>query len=162
MRPHSKIEPVQKALGGSSATDRGQQGQFAPGPQCEGSPNQCWTLSRFIISSQSRGPFRCIIDFKSACIFASRFCCWRKLQKCTLYLMWLQRSRWLGPRTSHFSIWNRSTKTATCRYVCAVCMLEMEPQKPPEHTSEHVKSQNFLGVCPQPPLTQSIVCAPLL
>ena len=30
-------------------------------------------------------------------------------------------------------------------------MLEKEPQKPPEHTSEHVISQNFLGVCPQTP-----------
>ena len=30
-------------------------------------------------------------------------------------------------------------------------MREKEPQKPPEHTSEHVKSQNFLG---QTPLTQ--------
>ena len=35
-------------------------------------------------------------------------------------------------------------------------MHKKEPQKPPEHTSEHVKSQNFLGACPQPPLTQSM------
>jgi len=27
-------------------------------------------------------------------------------------------------------------------------MHEKKPQKPPEHASEHVKSQNFLGVCP--------------
>ena len=26
-----------------------------------------------------------------------------------------------------------------------------EPQKPPEHTSEDVKPQNFLGACPQTP-----------
>ena len=32
-----------------------------------------------------------------------------------------------------------------------VCKHEKEPQEPPEHTSEHVKSQNFLGVCPQTP-----------
>ena len=32
-----------------------------------------------------------------------------------------------------------------------VCMRKKKPQKPPEHTSEHVKSQNFLGVCPQSP-----------
>ena len=31
-------------------------------------------------------------------------------------------------------------------------MHEKEPQKPLEHTSEHVKSQNFLGACPQTPL----------
>ena len=30
-------------------------------------------------------------------------------------------------------------------------MHEKEPQEPPEHTSEHVKSQNFLGACPQTP-----------
>ena len=42
---------------------------------------------------------------------------------------------------------------ATCRYV--------KVQKPPEHTSEHVKSQNFLGACPQIPITQSILWAPL-
>ena len=28
---------------------------------------------------------------------------------------------------------------------------EKEPQEPPEHTSEHAKSQNFLGACPQTP-----------
>ena len=39
-------------------------------------------------------------------------------------------------------------------------MLEKEPQKPPEHTSEHVKSQKKIpgGV---PPAPQSIVGAPL-
>ena len=36
-------------------------------------------------------------------------------------------------------------------------MHEKEHQEPPEHTSEHVKSQNFLGACPQRPLTQSIL-----
>ena len=36
--------------------------------------------------------------------------------------------------------------------VCTVCMLKKEPQKPPEHTSKLVKSQNFLGACPQTPL----------
>ena len=33
---------------------------------------------------------------------------------------------------------------------------EKEPLKPPEHTSEHVKSQNFLGACTQTPLKQSM------
>ena len=37
---------------------------------------------------------------------------------------------------------------------------EKKPQKPPEHTSEHVKSQNFLGACPQTPLKQSIAYRP--
>ena len=32
------------------------------------------------------------------------------------------------------------------------CMHKKEPQKPQEHTPEHVKSQNFLGTCPQNPL----------
>ena len=32
-----------------------------------------------------------------------------------------------------------------------MCMHEKEPQESPEHTSENVKSQNFLGVCPQTP-----------
>ena len=41
-------------------------------------------------------------------------------------------------------------------------MYEKEPQKPPEHTSEHIKSQNFLGACPQTPLTQSILWGPFL
>ena len=30
-------------------------------------------------------------------------------------------------------------------------MHEKEPQEPPEHTSEYVKSQNFLGRAPRPP-----------
>ena len=58
----------------STAADRGgQQGQFTPGPQCEGGPKQSWTLSnkiRFIIHIQSsllKGLFRCIVDLKSAC-----------------------------------------------------------------------------------------------
>ena len=46
-------------------------------------------------------------------------------------------------------------------YVCTVCMHKKEPQKPPEHASEHVKLQNFLGACPQTPLAQSILWAPL-
>ena len=36
-------------------------------------------------------------------------------------------------------------------------MHKKEPQKPPEHASEHVKPQNFLGACPQTPLSQSIL-----
>ena len=39
-------------------------------------------------------------------------------------------------------------------------MRKKGPQKPPEHTSEHVKSQNFLGVCPQ--ILPQTVWAPLL
>ena len=38
-------------------------------------------------------------------------------------------------------------------------MHKKEPQKPPEHASEHVKPQNFLGACPQTPLAQSILWA---
>ena len=37
-------------------------------------------------------------------------------------------------------------------------MHDKEPQEPPEHTSEHVKSQNFLGRA----LTQSMLCGPTL
>ena len=46
-------------------------------------------------------------------------------------------------------------------HVCTVCMHKKEPQKPPEHASEHVKPQNFLGACPQTPLAQSMLWAPL-
>ena len=35
------------------------------------------------------------------------------------------------------------------------------PHEPPEHNSEHVKSQNFFGSMPPDPLPQSIVWAPL-
>ena len=40
-------------------------------------------------------------------------------------------------------------------------MHERKTQKTPEHTSEYVKSQNFLEACPQPPLMQSILWVPL-
>ena len=50
---------------------------------------------------------------------------------------------------------------ATCRYVCTVCMHKKKTQKPPEHTLEHVKPQNFLGARPQTPLAQPILRAPL-
>ena len=33
-------------------------------------------------------------------------------------------------------------------------MHKKEPQKAPEHTSEHVNSQNVLEACPQTPLPQ--------
>ena len=36
-------------------------------------------------------------------------------------------------------------------------MHEKDPHEPPEHTSEHVKSQNFLGAFPKTPVTQSIL-----
>jgi len=35
------------------------------------------------------------------------------------------------------------------------------PQEPPEHTSEHVKPQNFLGACPQIPFQQSVFRGPI-
>ena len=40
-------------------------------------------------------------------------------------------------------------------------MHEKESQEPPELTSEHVKSQNFLGACPQTPSYNSYCRAPL-
>ena len=40
-------------------------------------------------------------------------------------------------------------------------MHKKEPKKPPEYASEHVKLKNFLGACPQTPLAQSILWAPL-
>ena len=39
-------------------------------------------------------------------------------------------------------------------------MHKKEPQEHPEHTSEHVKSQHFLGAYLQTPLAQSILRAP--
>ena len=63
-------------------------------------------------------------------------------------------------RAPYVVFFDLKPKTATCRYICAVCMHEKEPQEPPEHTSQHVKSQNFLGVCPQTPLTQAILWGP--
>ena len=41
-----------------------------------------------------------------------------------------------------------------------MCMHERELQEPPGHTSEHVKTQNFLGAFPQTPLIQSIFVGP--
>ena len=40
-------------------------------------------------------------------------------------------------------------------------MHKKEPQEPPEHTSEHLKSQNFLGACPRPPSHNPFCGAPL-
>ena len=58
----------------------------------------------------------------------------------------------LGPHTYVTLFWNRWTKMATWRYV---------PYASPEHTSEHVKSQNSLQAYPQTPPAQSILRAPL-
>ena len=40
-------------------------------------------------------------------------------------------------------------------------MHKKEPQEPPEHTSDHVKSQNFLGACPQTPSHNPFCGAPI-
>ena len=45
--------------------------------------------------------------------------------------------------------------------VLYACM-KKEAQKSPEHTSEHVNSQKFLGAYPQTPITQSILWAHFL
>ena len=42
-----------------------------------------------------------------------------------------------------------------------LCMHKKEPQKLPEHITEHVKSQNFLGACSETSLTQSILFTPV-
>ena len=50
---------------------------------------------------------------------------------------------------------NKNGNLLAGRYVRTVCMRKKEPEKPLEHTSEHVlKSQHFLGACPQTPITQ--------
>ena len=124
-------------------------------PSVRGAPNRAELFqirSSSSFTSQSsflRSLFRCIVDLKSACFFA-------------LYLMLLMQT--LKMLTLSYVTTAQSLTRAL--YVvlfdlkplnkdgnCTVCMLEKEPQKSPEHTSEHVKSQNFLGVCPQTPLT---------
>ena len=129
----------------------GATGAVCPGPPVWGGPQtMVQTRSGSLLSSQSRS----IVDFM---LFG--FALTLPTQTSILHT-WLLRSRWLGPRTFYFLIWNHEMKTATGRYVCTVCRLAKEPQKPLEHTSEHVKSQKKIpeGVPPDP---QSIVGAPL-
>ena len=119
-------------------------------------PKQCRTCSNKIrfahISSVAslRDSFRCIFDWSQPTFLLRVLCCWRRLQ---ITLTWLLRSLARAPYVVLFDL----LKIATCRYICTVCMHDEEPQEPPEHTSEHVKSQNFLGACPQTPLVQSIL-----
>ena len=97
-----------------------------------------------------RGSFHCIVDFKSACFFAS---CMPLMQMSTelmytLYLTWL-----LHGLLGHVILfWNHWTKTATLSYVCMLyACTKKETQKSQQHTIEHVKSQNFLEPSPQTP-----------
>ena len=59
---------------------------------------------------------------KSACSFALHF-----MLLMQNYLTWLLCS---PLATAYFSIRNRQSKTATCKYICTVCMHEKEPQEP--------------------------------
>ena len=70
-----------------------------------------------------------------------------KLMHTLSYMTTAQPTSW-GSLCHNF---NLKLKTATWRYVCTLCMDDKEPHEPPEHTSEHVKSQNFPGHAPRPP-----------
>ena len=77
------------------------------------------------------------------------------------YLMWQLRSllaRAPVRRTFQSETANRRRQLSGIYVLCACT--NKEPQGPPEHTSEHVKSQNFLGACPHTPLKQSILWGP--
>ena len=142
----------------------GATGAVYPGPQCDRGPKQCWTLQ---IRSGS--------SFRSPSSFFKRFVslyCWFQVQDSLLFwfalTLLMQTSNnaplsyvtsaqpLLGPVHRTFDL-KPKMKTVTGMYICTVwtvCMSEKEPQKPPEHTSEQVKSQNFLGACaPDPPHT---------
>ena len=140
----------------------GQQGQFFPGPQCEGPPN---TAELFQIRSGS--------SFTSQSSFFKRFVslyCWFQVSLlfcfvlmllmqtsnyCTLCLTKLRDlcSRWLEPCMSYFSIWNRQLVDMYVMYVCMKRSLRNL-----QNTLQNRKIS--WGHTPDP-LTQSIVWAPL-
>ena len=109
-------------------------------PSVRGAPN---SAELFQISHHShpslaslRGSFCCIIVFKSACFFASHFRCWRKFKLMHTLSYGSLCSRWLGPHTSYFSIWNHQTKMRKRSL--------RSPQRPRAHFGS-CKISKFLG-----------------
>ena len=131
----------------ASAADRGgQQGQFAPGPQCKGAPKQCRTCSNRIYSS---------VTFQSS-FFKGLVLLYFRLYLTCSFALTLRRPLARAPYVVFFDLKPLLENGNLQVYMYCV----HARKRAPEHTSEHVKSQNFLGACHQTPLTQSILRAP--
>ena len=148
----------------------GPQGQFTLGhrgslpqaPSVRGVPN---SAELFQIGSSSSSTFQSsffmmfvslyFVNFKSACFFASRLRCWRMHP---LSYVTTAQPLTMVPYVVLFDLkpLNEDGNWQVYMYCMKRSLLN-----PPEHTSEHVKSRNFLGACTQTPLKQSIVWAPL-
>ena len=125
---------------------------LCPGPPVWGGPQTVLNSFSSLSSFFKRGPFRCIVDFKSACFYCFALTLMTQLQKC-----WCDYTAQPQTRDPYIDL-----KPLNEDGNCQVCMYGMHAQKvASEAPRTHVKSQNFLGVCPQTLLTQSIVWAPL-
>ena len=128
----------------------GNWGSLPPVPSVRGAPNsaelfQIRSCSSFTSQSSSFKRFL-LLDFKSACFLLRAHAGDANFKIMhTLVRSYVTSAQPLA----------RVVKTAKQRRqlagICTVCMRKKEPEKPTEHTSWHVKSQNFLGACPQTP-----------
>ena len=134
-------------------------------PNSAHAPKQCRTCSdkfRSSVAFQSsflKGLALLYFRLKSACSFALRFTLLTQIMDKNL--TWQLRSTLA--RASYVVLFDLKPLTEDGNlqvYMYCLHAHKKKTQEPPEHTSEHVKSQNFLGECPQTPLTQSILWGP--
>ena len=117
----------------SAANSRGATGAVCPRPPVEGGP-QAVPVSVTFQSRFFKGFVSLYLCLKSTCSFA--FC----------FMLLMLRSLLARAPYVVFSICMKPL-IEDGNLQCTVCMHEKEPKKPPEHTSEHVKSQDLLGAC---------------
>ena len=116
----------------------GNRGSLPQAPSVRGPPNSAETCSGFRSQSMTNGNNETSpMSFKSACLS---------------YVRTVQ-SLARAPFVVLFGLKPLNEDGNLQVYVCTVCRHKKEPQKPPEHASEHVT--------PQTPLAQSILWAPL-
>ena len=141
-------------------TEGGIRGSLPRAPNARGPPNSAGLVRiRCVRQSHSsqdffKGLVSLYFRLKSACSFALRF------------MLLAQIMRKLHNYLARVPV-RRTSETANRRrqlvgiYVLCACT-KKEPQGPPEHTSEHIKSQNLLGRAPRPPYTIHFVGAHFL
>ena len=140
-----------------SAADRGGGQQFAPGSQCTWAPKQCSTHSNTYPSLASlSNSFRCIVDFKSACML---FCFALMLLGCKpqcRHLMCLLRS--LLARAQYivlFDLKPLNEDSNLVMYVLYACT-KRSTRSSQNTLYRACKISNIPGGMPPNPLTQSI------
>ena len=107
-------------------------------------------------SSFFKGLVSLYFRLKSACSFASRFMLLTQIMHNYQNLTWLLRSPLARAPSVLFDL-KPLIEDGNLQVYMYCVHARKRASGAPEHTSEHVKSQNFQGACPQTLLRQSIL-----